>query len=58
MAYSIEDKLVIDRVRAEIRAAVKLVLRKREVCEADFESFIARFVQQAEAQYADWPLVA
>lgn len=47
-----------DQVRAEIRAAVKRVLRKREVREADFEPFIARFIQQAEAQYAEWPLVA
>lgn len=45
-------------VRAEIRADVKRVLRKREVREADFEPFIARFIQQAEAQYAEWPLVA
>jgi type I restriction enzyme R subunit len=41
-----------DQVRAEIRAAVKRVLRKRGVREADFEPFIARFIQQAEAQYA------
>ena len=47
-----------DQVRAEIRAAVKRVLRKRGVREADFEPFIARFIQQAEAQYAEWPLVA
>ena len=45
-------------VQAQIRAAVKRVLRKRGVREADFEPFIARFIQQAEAQYADWPLVA
>jgi type I restriction enzyme R subunit len=47
-----------DQVRAEIRAAVKRVLRKRGVRESDFEPFIARFMQQAEAQFADWPLVA
>ena len=47
-----------DQVRAEIRAAVKRVLRKRGVRETDFEPFIARFIQQAEAQYAEWPLVA
>lgn len=33
----------------------KLIARLRE---ADFEPFIARFIQQAEAQYAEWPLVA
>lgn len=47
-----------DQVRAEIRTAVKRVLRKRNVREADFEPFIARFIQQAAAQYAEWPLVA
>jgi type I restriction enzyme R subunit len=47
-----------DQVRAEIRAAVKRVLRRRSVREADFEPFIARFMEQAEAQYAEWPLVA
>ena len=33
-----------DQVRAEIRAAVKRVLRRRGVREADFEPFIARFL--------------
>ena len=47
-----------DQVRAEIRAAMKRVLRKREVRQADFEPFIARFIQQAEAQFPEWPLVA
>jgi type I restriction enzyme R subunit len=47
-----------DQVRAEIRAAVRRVLRKRGVREADFEPFIAGFIEQAEAQYAEWPLVA
>ena len=47
-----------DEVRAEIRSSVKRVLRKRGVREADFEPFIERFMQQAEAQYAEWPLVA
>lgn len=43
-----------DQVRAENRAAVKRVLRKRGVRETDFEPFIARFMEQAEAQYAEW----
>ena len=47
-----------DEIRAEIRAAVRRVLRRRGVREADFDPFIDRFMQQAEAQYADWPLVA
>jgi hypothetical protein len=47
-------------VRAEIRAAVKRVLRRHGVCEgeADFEPFITRFMEQAEAHEAEWPLVA
>jgi hypothetical protein len=32
--------------------------RKAGTKKADFEPFIARFIQQAEAQYAEWPLVA
>jgi len=47
-----------DEIRAEIRAAVRRVLRRRGVRETDFDPFIERFMQQAEAQYADWPLVA
>ena len=47
-----------DEIRAEIRAAVRRVLRRRGLREADFDPFIERFMQQAEAQYADWPLVA
>jgi len=47
-----------DEIRAEIRTAVRRVLRRRDVREADFDPFIERFMQQAEAQYADWPLVA
>ena len=47
-----------DQDRSVIRAAVKRVLRKRGVREADFERFIAQFIQQADAQYAEWPLVA
>jgi type I restriction enzyme R subunit len=47
-----------DQVRAEIRSAVRRVLRRRDVREQDFEAFIARFMEQAEAQYAEWPLVA
>ncbi len=47
-----------DQVCAEIGAAVKRVLRKRGVQEADFHPFNARFVQPAEAQYAEWPVIA
>jgi type I restriction enzyme R subunit len=40
-------------VKAEVRAAVKRVLRRREVKEEDFEPFMIRIMQQAEALYAD-----
>jgi type I restriction enzyme R subunit len=44
-------------VKAEVRAAVKRVLRRREVKEQDFEPFVDRLLQQAEALFADWPMV-
>jgi hypothetical protein len=58
LRYSINAEPHRDQVRGEIRAAVQRVLRRRGVRKADFEPFIARFMQQAEAQYAEWPLVA
>jgi type I restriction enzyme R subunit len=47
-----------DDVRAAIRSAVKRVLRQRGVKAEDFEPFVLRLMAQAEALYADWPLVA
>lgn len=47
-----------DDVRAAIRSAVKRVLRRKDVREEDFDRFIQRFMEQAEALYADWPLAA
>jgi type I restriction enzyme R subunit len=47
-----------DDVRAAIRAAVKRVLRKKDVKSEDFEPFIERFMAQAEALYAGWPVAA
>lgn len=40
-------------VKAAVRAAVKRVLRRRGVKEQDFESFMIRIMQQAEALYGD-----
>ncbi|BEH09893.1 type I restriction endonuclease subunit R [Geobacter sulfurreducens subsp. ethanolicus] len=40
-------------VKAAVRAAVKRVLRRRGVKEEDFEPFMIRIMQQAEALYAD-----
>lgn len=47
-------------VKAAVRAAVKRVLRRRGVKEEDFEPFMIRIMQQAEALYADncWLLTA
>lgn len=45
-------------VKAEVRAAVKLILRKRNIRQEDFDPIIARVMKQAEALYADWPLAA
>jgi type I restriction enzyme R subunit len=45
-------------VKAEIRAAVKRVLRNRSVRVEDFDSFLERLMAQAVAMYADWPVAA
>ena len=47
-----------DDVRASVRAAVKRVLRRQGVKAEDFEPFIEKFMAQAEALYAEWPLAA
>jgi type I restriction enzyme R subunit len=47
-----------DDVRAAISTAVKRVLRRNDVREEDFDPFIHRFMEQAQALYADWPLAA
>jgi type I restriction enzyme R subunit len=45
-------------VKAAVRAAVRRVLRKRNVREEDFEPFLERIIKQAEALYANWPTAA
>ena len=45
-------------VKAAVRAAVKRVLRRKGVKEADFEPFLQRFISQAEALFEDWPVAA
>ncbi len=47
-----------DDVKAGIKAAVRRVLQRREVREEDFEAFIDKFMEQAEAIFADWPRAA
>lgn len=44
-----------DDVKAAVRAAVRRVLRMREVHAEDFEPFVSAVMAQAEAHYADWP---
>jgi type I restriction enzyme R subunit len=47
-----------DAVRAEVRAAVRRVLRTRQVRREQFDFVIDRIMEQAAALYADWPLAA
>jgi type I restriction enzyme R subunit len=47
-----------DDVHAAIRAAVRRVLRKRNVKDEDLDPFVERFMVQAKALYADWPRAA
>lgn len=47
-----------DDVRSSVRAAVKRVLRRQGVKAEDFDPFIEKFMAQAEALYAEWPLAA
>ena len=45
-------------VKAAVRATVKRVLRNRDVRAEDFDQLVKAVMEQAEAPYADWPLVA
>lgn len=45
-------------VKAAVRAAVKRVLRRREVREEDFDVFLDKIIEQAQATFADWPSAA
>jgi type I restriction enzyme, R subunit len=47
-----------DAVKAEVRAAVRRVLRTRGVQREHFDFVIERIMAQAAALYADWPLAA
>jgi type I restriction enzyme R subunit len=46
-----------EEIRAGVRSAVKTVLRKRKVREEDLEPFLGSVMVQAQALYAEWPLV-
>ena len=45
-------------VKAAVRAGVRRVLRRQGVREEDFDPFIERIMEQAEAIYANWPEAA
>ncbi|MFQ5341995.1 MAG: type I restriction endonuclease subunit R, partial [Anaerolineae bacterium] len=45
-------------VYAGVQSAVKLVLRKRRIRGEQFRFILRRVMQQAEAGYEDWPMVA
>jgi type I restriction enzyme, R subunit len=47
-----------DNVKANVQAAVKLVLRRRQVRGDHFQFILNRIMEQAEARYEDWPMVA
>jgi type I restriction enzyme R subunit len=47
-----------DDVRAAVRAAVKHVLHRRGIRQEDLEPLLGSVLVQAEALYADWPLLA
>jgi len=46
------------QARAAIRSAVKRVLRKKKLKPDDFDVFLNRFMEQAEAMWANWPSAA
>ena len=47
-----------DDVKAAVRAAIRRVLRRRNVKAQDFDQLLHFIMEQAEALYADWPLAA
>ena len=47
-----------ESVKAGVRLAVKRVLRKNKVRAEDLDAFVDVILEQAEALYREWPLVA
>lgn len=47
-----------DDAKAAVRAAVRRVLRRRNIKQEDFEQFLNFIMEQAEALYSNWPLAA
>ena len=47
-----------ENVKAEVRAAVKMVLRKKKIKAEQFEFILGRIMEQAEALYENYPVAA
>lgn len=47
-----------DDVKAQVRAAVKRVLRQRGVQAEHLDQLVAKIIEQAEASFKEWPLAA
>jgi type I restriction enzyme R subunit len=47
-----------DDVKAQVRAAVKRVLRTRGVKSEHLDEFVAKIIEQAENSFRDWPMAA
>lgn len=45
-----------EEIRAGVRSAVRMVLRRKRVREEDLEPFVGSVMVQAQALYAEWPL--
>ena len=52
------DKTHREDVKAAVRAAVKVVLRKRGVTKERLDTLTDKLIVQAEAMFRDWPLAA
>jgi len=46
-----------EEIRAGVRSAVKTVLRKKGIQEKDLEPFLGSVMVQAQALYAEWPVI-
>lgn len=47
-----------ENIKAEVRASVKRVLRRKGIKAEQFDFILNRVIEQAEALYEDWPMVA
>jgi len=45
-----------EEIRAGVRSAVRMVLRREKVREEDLEPFLRSVMVQAQALYAEWTL--